>query len=123
MHSEPENALVWREVIFRPWIGAEYRSTTHWGCRLLVLGDSHYREFPSFPQHLYTRYVIRAHLRGEASHRFWTEVGRVVTGQSRFTPETRRAFWRSIAFYNYIQEFVGPGPSNRPSRSAWSQAG
>jgi len=118
--QEPD---VWQAVTFRPWIGRNYRSGGNWGHRLLILGWSHYRQF-AFPEALYTRHVIRAHLHGEAGadHQFWTDVARVLTGKPSFTPDDRREFWRSVAFYNYIQEFVGSGPEGRPTKSAWARS-
>jgi len=114
---------VWQKVTFKPWIGRNYRSAAHWGSRLLILGWSHYKQF-TFPEPLYTRHVIRAHLNGEAGagHQFWTDVARVLTGKPSFTPGERREFWRSVAFYNYIQEFVGAGPEAAPTKLAWARS-
>ena len=32
-------------------------------------------------------------------------------------------FWESVAFYNYVQEFVGDHPRDRPTSAQWEQAG
>lgn len=124
MHTGDKQSHVnpWPMVNFRPWVGVEYRCAARWGSKLLIVGESLYRQF-QFPEQRYTRCVIRAHLRGEAEHRFWTEVARVVSGKSAVTSDDRRAFWRSIAFYNYIQQFVGKKPGDPPPASAWADAG
>ena len=35
----------------------------------------------------------------------------------------RHEFWHAVSFYNYIQEPVGEGPRDRPTREMWANSG
>lgn len=51
---------------------------------------------------------------------FISRVARLCSGSRADTPETRRAFWNVVSFYNYVQELPGAGPRPRPTDSMWA---
>src|SRR5262245_38404790 len=89
---------------FHPWVGSEYRSGGVLGLRLLVLGESHHHTTPELADRDMTRIVVENYLAGRARIRFFTSVMQVVTGREYFPYDRRRAFWDSVAFYNFVQE-------------------
>ena len=106
-----------QHVHFRPWRGRYYQEQKR---RLLILGDSHYSdnygEGPLFTLRLTTKYVS-----GKMNHRFWTQIGQVVTGKSHWEFE-RRAVWDTIAFYNYVQSIAVDQPGKAPPTAAFHQS-
>jgi hypothetical protein len=105
-------------VTFQPWVGPRYSSSYP---RLLVVGQSHYdwerRETP-LPD--VTREVVRdaiAHGHGP----FFTNIVATCTGELP-DESSRKRFWESVAFYNYIQEFVGDGPRKLHAPELWQKS-
>jgi hypothetical protein len=80
---------------------------------LLVLGESHYGE--DEPNRNWTIECIENFVSGVWNHRFWTNIGQVITGQKHWYVD-RTEFWNSIAFYNYVQEVAATGPRQSPTR-------
>ena len=110
-------------VRFRPWVGDQYGRLSRWELSVLLLGESHYDEGFGQGEHL-TEFVVRRHVRREGKqYPFWTKIAKTFVGPMYESAADRRSFWQSVAFYNYVQEFAGTGPRQRPTprqfRSAW----
>lgn len=97
-------------VHFLPWEGAHFRQQT---VRLLLLGESHHSTEPTEPATM-TIDCTRAYVEGTWSHKYWTEIMKVVEGKDYWEID-RAMFWSKISFYNYIQEIVGEGPGIAPT--------
>ena len=108
------------ECQFDPWVGDNYWRGFEGGPRLLILGESHYDD--DVPDKSLTQQLTREYAEGEWRHRFWTMTMQVVAGRDK-TEIDRMRFWQSVAFYNFIQEFVGSRPRTRPSSEAWLSGG
>lgn len=113
------NAALDDGVRFSPWVGDQYQSGFS-GVRLLILGESHYYKGPH-PGPEFTRELTQGYIDGTVNHRFWTLVARSVGGQS-MSREQCQAFWRQVAFYNYIQDVVGVGARVAPTAQMWASA-
>ena len=109
---------------FVPWIGADYEAASLRGLRILVLGESHYRwGLDPIQERDATRLVMEDEITGAHAHSFHSRVAKTVLGADSCTSrEDQRRFWSGVAFYNYVQEFVGDRPGDRPSPAAWSTA-
>lgn len=118
---------------FDPWIGLKYETEGIGGTRLLVLGESQYPGAEYV--HLYpggaptaacrssTQEIVRD-LAIENRNRFFTKVAKIVLGLPagrRLPSEVRVDFWERIAFYNYVQWWLG-GARFRPSPELWLAA-
>jgi hypothetical protein len=108
---------------FQPWVGSLYGRHSPFGVSVLVLGESHYDEGYAQGDRL-TEFVVRGHMEARGKqYAFWTKIGRTFTGPDYGDAASRRAFWESIAFYNYVQDFVGTAARQRPTeehfRSSW----
>jgi hypothetical protein len=109
---------------FLPWVGPRYEVGVLGGLRVLILGESHYSPNPE-PDRTreVTRAVVSEELDGTYRHRFLARVGRAVLG--RGAPDIRHqlaALWNGVAFYNYVQEYVGTRPKDRPTPGMWKSA-
>lgn len=106
-------------VMFEPWVGPNYGHGSLWGVGVLILGYSHYHEFKEVQHAEYTRHVVGRHVRGiNDKSRYWTKLARTFE-----CADGRPAFWDSVAFYNYIQDFMsGPreDPTPRQVVAAWT---
>ena len=110
-------------VIFEPWIGSKYNSENRFGVRVLVLGESHYGD-ESETRSTITSEVVRW-LAQDERHSFFTKISKVLLGLDEKTwldNEVRGEVWNHIAFYNYIQGFVGNESRVRPSSEMWDSA-
>lgn len=112
------------ELRFQPWVGRNYGRRSRWKQSVLILGESHYDESYAQGDRL-TEFVVRGHVeRRGKQYAFWTKIGRTFVGPSYGDPPSRRAFWDSVAFYNYVQGFVGTAARQRPTpqhfRSSWT---
>ncbi|ENT4838116.1 TPA: hypothetical protein ACNHSB_004962, partial [Escherichia coli] len=101
-------------VKFQPWVGDHYHSSRY-GVRVMVLGESHYGEpedyAPDFTQHVINEHAFQPGLR------FFTIATNLLRGTTdEPTAEERREAWQHVAFYNYVQEFVGDAGRIRPTR-------
>lgn len=108
------------EPSFLPWVGERYRGQSLDGVRLLIVGESHYHTH-SDPGADFTIRLTQGYIRGTMRHRFWTLVARTVAGQSASRDECK-AFWQSVAFYNYIQSVVGGTARVAPTAGMWAAA-
>jgi hypothetical protein len=94
----------WGDPTFRPWVGRHYGRASHHGHAVLVVLESHYDEGFGKGSGL-TEYVVREHVRGKAPQRTFSAVEDAFGGfQGR-----SRAFWDSVALYNYVQSWTVPG--------------
>ncbi len=102
------------DVTFQPWRGKGYCEGKP---RLMILGESHYDwSDRTDPEHSVTTTVVK--LWGiEKRSSFFTKIAALCTGEIPRDAEARRDFWESVAFYNYIQVFVGDAPRKRPDSS------
>ena len=100
---------------FSPWVGSTYGRQSRWDLSILLRGESHYDE--GFDQEdSLTSFVITRHISREGKqYPFWTNIAKAFVGSSHEIFVGRRSFWESVAFYNYVQEFVGTGPRMRPT--------
>jgi hypothetical protein len=106
-------------VAFQPWVGRNYGRGSRWGVSVLLLGYSHYHEFQEVGHAEYTRHVVGRHVRGINDRSpYRTKLARAFE-----CTDGRGAFWDSVAFYNYVQDFM-TGPRENPDpqqiRAAWT---
>jgi hypothetical protein len=119
------------KVHFMPWVGCNYISNALFDFRILILGESHYSKqyFDKSPDitKYYTHYIMQ-HWAVNNNSAFYSKVrnsilrgnGLSVNGYEK--SELRQKFWDSVAFFNYVQEFVGTGARNRPQPQQWLSA-
>lgn len=112
-------ALGFPGVTLYPWIGKNYGRGSRFGVKLLVLGEAHYGSSEEMTPE-FTRDVIR-----DWNHRFFTVIAKVLTGTGAGEEIPRQACEEirdEIAFYNYIQSFVGNKPGTTPTPDQWKDA-
>ncbi len=98
------------EVKFFPWVGSEYESGYR-NRKFLILGESEYQR----PGYQLEPDLVTLLIKGE-KYRFYRKVYRSISDGMN---EDFVAFWKSVAFYNFVQEAVGTGPRQRPSSEMW----
>ncbi|WP_370621706.1 hypothetical protein NMD10_27700 (plasmid) [Citrobacter portucalensis] len=107
-------------VKFLPWVGERYHSSRY-GVRVLVLGESHYGVQEDYTPD-FTRDVVNGHA-FQSGFRFFTMITTLLRGSPGCADEEeRREAWQHVAFYNYVQEFVGDAGRIRPTRAMWRDA-
>lgn len=109
-------------IFFKPWIGEDYASGMRFGKRVMVLGEAHYQwdhEIKPYPE--LTRTAILHQITGEYTFAFWTRIVSAFIGHKP-SFEEKQVFWRSVAFYNYVQESVGFGPKVAPAPEMWTRS-
>lgn len=105
--------------LFEPWRGSSYDMGWR-GLRILLLGESHYREVDKdYSPVGFTSGVVRRSAIDGPTERFFTTIYRAVTGGAIPSVAERSTFWESVAFYNYVQAWVGVGPRYRPTSADW----
>ena len=103
-------------VYFQPWVGNQYAARNP---RLLIIGMSHYSwDADEIPSYFVTNYVIHDRISRRASGQFFTNIAATCTGWLPNESE-RQELWSSVAFYNYIQQFVGNSPRQRHNEELW----
>lgn len=110
------------DVFFKPWIGERYKSAEKFGKRVMILGESHYQlkeDVPPAPD--WTKRFIGYQMDGTRTRAFWTKIVSAFIGH-RPTLGEKQDFWRSVAFYNYIQQSVGNGPRIPPTPAMWTDS-
>jgi hypothetical protein len=106
-------------ITFQPWIGTTYGKQR---VRVLILGESHYGRSRGIKSNArFTKDVIKRVIAGEPmpSKATFSKLQRACTGNSSETQRDR--FWNSVAFYNYVQQFLG-STRRSPGRSHWNAA-
>jgi hypothetical protein len=105
-------------VKFAPWKGKRYgRSKT--GIKILVVGESHYWLQRRIPENL-TQYVIGNVCSGDWPAKA-TLGGIERTFGSLLPTVSGGEIWNEIAFYNYIQNWIGKSASDRPTPKEFHQ--
>ncbi|HEV2349202.1 MAG TPA: hypothetical protein VG028_05075 [Terriglobia bacterium] len=123
---KPENQE-FEYVKVLPYVGCNYTRANCWGVTMLVLGESHYMEEGEPGQlldPLFTRDVVGEVLEGvkKPAFNFFTKVAGLFYGGRRPTENERCEFWRSVAFYSFVQVCVGNAPRQRPTSEMWHHA-
>jgi hypothetical protein len=99
---------------FHPWIGNTYDSS-YFGLKLLVMGESHYEGGGGLGVlSETTRIALR---QGRDRGRFWRGLEDLITNAAGYR---RGRGWDDVAFYNYVQHFVGRKPRDRPKEWMWT---
>jgi hypothetical protein len=105
------------KVRFLPWIGEHYQQRK-WNGSLLILGESHYSVDDE--DKYITRSLTSDYCSYKWSHPFWTNIMQVVSGLHH-TEQDRAAFWKTVSFYNYIQESLDKART-APDGQMWDDA-
>lgn len=114
-------------VGFHPWIGERYRADSRFGIRVLVLGESHYgtegTETSTVTEWVVQWYTQRARTGEGERLRFFTVIANVLRGQcGRIDHGDLAEVFQEIAFYNFVQTFVGDGPRDDATLRQWVDA-
>jgi hypothetical protein len=110
------------KVKFEPWTGTQYKQGIE-GQRVLVLGESHYHSCDKDKE-------CTDDISGESHHRnltrdvveHWKDKSHKSSVSYKIPKLFRKSkseFWDSVIFYNYLQEFAGPGAGHRPKAKQW----
>lgn len=90
---------------FTPYRGTHYGKSP---LKLLIVGESHYDwKERSCKTTDVTRQVV-------GNSRFFRHISRLLGGDEQF--------WKRVAFCNYVQQFVGDGPRERPTTAMWTRS-
>lgn len=109
------------ELGFIPFVGPEYEAGID-GSRVLLLGESHYREDGAenspeitrpFTNETFGDRILPARNSGDG--RFFAPIDRILTGSASPSPAEAADAWKRIAFSNLVQEFAGERAGERPS--------
>ncbi len=112
---------------FRPWTEEGYGEVNDFGlpANLLILGESHYGSPEDWDRwdRQPTVGVVREYCE-EGGYPFFTKIIRTVLGPGTpaDTSEQRTRFFKSVAFYNYVQRSVGNAPDIPPTKEMWDEA-
>ena len=115
-------------VRFAPWVGAHYERGIH-GLRILVVCESHYgakeHERPTAtPEVLKALALGQKHPQATAKlrqHAHFTKImASILNARKHFSKADRSEFWHSVAYYNFIQDFL-PSIRKAPSRALWEK--
>ncbi|MCJ8144590.1 hypothetical protein MKI84_16825 [Ancylobacter sp. A5.8] len=98
--------------VFQPWVTSDFGRSDNClsGLRLMVLGESHHDDGPSFDhinKERFTEGTVRS-LTINGNYRFFTNVLQTVTGVKKYTLSRTEIenFWRATLFYNYVPDMV-----------------
>ncbi|GAB3566094.1 hypothetical protein GCM10027578_14700 [Spirosoma luteolum] len=106
---------------FQPWVGENYSTQSP---KILVLGESHYGKdewyTPEFTQGVIKDWALCQ----KGTRSFFTKIAKILLGKPHewISLEEKHDLWHRVAFYNYVQEFVGVGPRMRPTPAMWTDA-
>ncbi|MDE0508015.1 MAG: hypothetical protein OXI17_05195 [Gammaproteobacteria bacterium] len=115
-------------VGFRPWIGERYGRQSRFGVRVLVLGESHYDWLKrNCPENKVTIEVVEYHTqcfpKEDRRLPFFTKIANVLRGERGWIDDSDIAsLFQEIAFYNFVQTFVGDAPRGNPTFRQWVEA-
>jgi len=99
-----------------PWIGKFYRRGFK-GHRLLIVGHSHYFRKRREAAPGVTRKVVSWAIDRELQSNFLTLIERTLLGID--DPARSKAFWHSVAFYNFLQSDRLRRPRQAVRREEW----
>jgi hypothetical protein len=91
------------EVKFQPWVQRPYWNQE---VRTLVLGDSHYGADARAANADFTTNMVNE-LAIKKPIAFFTRSAALIENAILANESDRRAFWESVAFYNYLQQLAG----------------
>lgn len=97
-----------------PYVGSEYENNRLFNVKVMILGESNYYDGGQLCQQ-FNRHVVE---KWSLNATFFTKVTGVFKGRTP-TLDEKKDFWKSVLFYNYIQETVGEGPRMRPKSEMW----
>ena len=112
---------------FCPWKGEGYGKVNDLGlpAKLLILGESHYGNPECWDRWngQPTVGVVREYCE-EGGYPFFKKIMRTVLEPDTpaDTSEQRTRFFKSVAFYNYVQRSVGNAPDIPPTKEMWDEA-
>jgi hypothetical protein len=110
---------------FKPWIGKNYHTNGLNGIKILFLGESHYGKAGNEKADTTINVIKRLALGEQRYHRFFTTIAKFALlkgAKNKISKKERKEFWESVAFYNYVQEFVGDKSRIRPTKEMWQSA-
>lgn len=120
-HNE-DAFLIENGVRFLPWIGSSYKSGFR-GCRLLVLGESHYGDWDGKEHEMqnFTRERVEEVIdRDKDCKSLWRYIEQAILNERRvngWAPSGGRALWEYLVFYNFVQSPIQGGARVRPTRA------
>lgn len=115
-------------VRFAPWVGPHYERGIH-GLRILVVCESHYgakeHERPTVTSEVLKALALdQKHPQATAKlrqHAHFTKImASILNVRTHFSKADRNEFWDSIAYYNFVQEFL-PSIRKAPSSAVWDK--
>jgi hypothetical protein len=115
-------------VRFTPWVGNHYVQGFQ-GLRVLLVCESHYgaklHERPTVTPEIVKALALgERHLRATARlprHPHFAKIMAALTNvRNRFSLAQKETFWGSVAYYNFLQEFLSK-PRESPSPHLWEQ--
>lgn len=116
-------------VRFAPWIGPHYERGFR-GLHILLVCESHYGD-KKHERPTVTPEIIKAFALGEMHplatsklrrHKHFTLIMASVQNlRQRFSGKQRKEFWNSVAYYNFLQEFL-PRSRVAPIPEAWERS-
>lgn len=116
-------------VRFAPWIGSNYEKGFR-GLRILLVCESHYGG-KQYERPTVTPEIIKALALGEKHpratsklrrHMHFTKIMSAIQDvRQSFSYKQRREFWSSVAYYNFLQEFI-KDRRIAPPQSAWDRS-
>jgi len=118
---ERKSTTAMQEPFFKPWVGEDYRSQVP---KTLVLGESHYGISESYTPE-FTQYVVKDWaLCQRGSSPYFTKIAKILLSKPYewISLEEKYKLWNRVAFYNYVQQFVGDRPRMRPTPEMWLEA-
>ncbi len=119
--EERKNGKSTSSVKFQPWVGNNYENEN---LKILVLGESHYGNAEENKE-TFTQDVIKSWaLREEGSIKFFTTIAKILSDKTEvyLSDDNAKEFWHKVAFYNYVQDFVGEEARMRPTELMWEEA-
>ena len=121
--STGRERICWQAVTVFPWVGVNFQQGPKvLPYKTLVLGLSNYSERAAFTIDLVER-CVQWHLTVNDDpnfSRFATKLRRVTFPKD--SGVSASDFWNDIAFYNYIQAWVGNRPKMPPTEAMWTGA-
>lgn len=109
-------------ILFQPWIGKHYGNDSLFKVPILIVGESNYGESRGSREEdaTFTDHLIESIISRTWNHRFFTNIQRCFIEYAD-TTDCRDKFWHSVAFYDYIQEWL-PESGIPPTEEMWSTA-
>jgi hypothetical protein len=115
------------QASFQPWRGQHYTQGIE-GQRILILGESHYHRCEDDRACDNLSDADRNARHSELTRNVveWWKDHPHRSPLSHQIPKLfkmeKKVFWESVAFYNYVQAFVGPTARVRPNEELWNES-